>query len=372
MASTPSTSWTVPVSLVAPGNSAILGLPAMSYAIHIVALSCITISLIGSFAVLLHTFDIPVPAVVSCWTGGDFASRFSFYLALADLTWSIAHSCDHLQSPRILLWFFFGYHQLMHCSLSFYTYLRVVKSFRIELGAFDWRLQAFCFGGVGALIPVFWYIDGFGSTGYWCLAKAGTVGGGVVAMVVTGVSLLNAIGTTGSNFLIATKLEQVMRSVEMQQEQRTNAARAGVAVLRKVIVGPKQPSGSGGGQHSSSNGGGGGGSVSPNASATDGSWQNAVRISNEQRSLIASQCLVTLIRTASFVYIPLAISLFTSSMFMIKGYVEPASCLFVVFTANVSGFFNARAYFTNEALKMTIRVPNYRPEQLPVKIQRHF
>ncbi|ORZ32050.1 hypothetical protein BCR44DRAFT_1253758 [Catenaria anguillulae PL171] len=190
--------WAIPVSAIHPDLPADMGNRPMFFAIHIVALACISLSMLGSLSVLLHHLNYPVPKAVSRWTGGmfraygepagsdqvtvavkpsgrsgaaagnahhgtmggqsktvkagirrDFSSRFAFYLALADFLWSMAHSIDHLvllvsgrfpddatsMKLAIVVFVFFGGQQMMHFCLSLYTYIRVVRGVNFDLGA---------------------------------------------------------------------------------------------------------------------------------------------------------------------------------------------------------------------------------------------
>ncbi|ORZ33657.1 hypothetical protein BCR44DRAFT_1437885 [Catenaria anguillulae PL171] len=236
----------------------------------------------------------------------------------------------------------------MHACLSLYTYLRVVKNKRIELGSRDWRLQAVCFGSVILLVPIFLGLDGFGALGYWCLSNARTTGGTFLSFVIFAVALLNAVATAGSNFFIASKLEDAMRSIRKLETRQSAAG----TVLRKISSRQDGSTGGHGSPHQLTSGG------SSSASA----WQQAVQ---EQRALVASQCLTTLIRTASLVYIPLSISLFAVAVFQAAGYIEPLSSLAVVITANVSGFANSWAYMKNSMLKQSVKMISPPPNVAP-------
>jgi hypothetical protein len=172
-----SSHWLLNISEIKLGHSAVLGGNyTWFYIIHMVAVSLIVASL-TSCAI-----------VIGCIIKGcgkkktDFAERFPFYLAVADLLWGISHLIDHLfllathtypssHTLSVLLsiniWTFLGYQQLMHAGLALYTYVRVVRGRTLNLGRGEWRLHVICATIILISILVFLPLDSFGPSGFW-------------------------------------------------------------------------------------------------------------------------------------------------------------------------------------------------------------
>ncbi|KAI9223223.1 hypothetical protein BC828DRAFT_376474 [Blastocladiella britannica] len=393
--------WIISAPAVAEGATSILNdNVVMFYVIHLAALICIVFSVSASMLVLAHVYGLRVPdpinrALGGIFTGGqqqqqtkanggefglfakrtDLSARFAVYLALADTTWGFSHSIDHLylivngQNPshavaKVLgsvVWIFFGYHVLMHACLSLYTYLRVCKNTSVPFGAKDWKLHAACFGTVLVILPVLLAIQGIGNSGYWCLAQLGTPGGAFVFWLLAAVSGFTALATYESNRRVALKLSKSIVQLSGGIRQPSGAIllqpSSGMKVSQKSL--PKLPSAMMGGTDSSpggmperSNPGNASGQVlSSTASADGGENSHQQHQHHSERSLVASKCLTTLVRTAFLLYVPLTLACSAIAVCFSFNIMEPMCGLFLVVVANLSGFMNARAYFINERRK---------------------
>jgi len=51
--------------------------------------------------------------------------------------------------------------------LSGYMYLKVVRLKTLDLGKYEWKLQATVIGTVVSTALVFYFLGSFGSAGYW-------------------------------------------------------------------------------------------------------------------------------------------------------------------------------------------------------------
>ncbi|KAI9183841.1 hypothetical protein H9P43_002893 [Blastocladiella emersonii ATCC 22665] len=384
---TSSKQWLIPTSAVKAGASAVLGNEPMFYAVHLSACINGVASLLGCIAVLLHVAAVPVPRVVSVWTRGlfhpwgtdrtaakrvDFSARFSRYLAVADLIWHTSHLTDHAlllahkEYPEdslatglaLNLFVWFGWCQMLHCALSAYSYLKICRNVHLKFGRHDWRLHVVTFGSVVVLAIIFYVVNGFGSSAYWCLGNNQTFGGSMVSFMSSMVATTNAMATTIGNREIQKKVSQVSLSTK-STASRPTTYKAGTSSRASAQQPPASPDGS---VASSKRGmlapGGGGGATSSTGggtSSTGGTSSAHGDPSSDQRSYVAAQCLRTLVRTARLVYIPLAIGSLTGSLLIFIGIVEPITCFITATAANCSGWVNAYAYFHNELLKASLR-----------------
>ncbi|KAI9179851.1 hypothetical protein H9P43_005182 [Blastocladiella emersonii ATCC 22665] len=315
-----------------------------------------------------------------------------------------------------MMWIGFGYHQLMHACLSFITWLRVCRETKLDFGRFDWKLHSLCLGIVVAGAPILYYFRGFGLGGYWCVNDNRTVAGTVLTFMVTLVCATNALATTVCNSVVAKRLNEVSaatsakpatkappltgvlaRIINSRVMDSTTALKRGSVVSTSSATdsvsrrdssmtgcttapsstiprggdtmkrgsrsevgtgsGSGNATGSGSGNDSSSPAaaaGSAGPSPSPSAPSSPGpSRKHASK--GEKRSLVASLCLNNLIRTASFVYIPLTIAAVGVTTAQVLHLVDPLSCLFAGVFSTAAGWINAYAYFQNERLKLSMR-----------------
>jgi hypothetical protein len=201
--------WHHDISLIKPGNSAILGDNYWAfYGVHIIGMLVITVSTISSVVVILNILSH------RCTRNWDFSDRFPLYLAIADGLWGISNlTTDHIvllvtkvfppseiaTLLSINLGMFLGYckvlsislkrsyfysclktevqdcinascyryQQLMNSGLALYTYFKVVRHNQIDLGRGEWKLHLMCVAFIVSIMMIFIPLDGFGCTGYW-------------------------------------------------------------------------------------------------------------------------------------------------------------------------------------------------------------
>ncbi|KAI9179850.1 hypothetical protein H9P43_005181 [Blastocladiella emersonii ATCC 22665] len=419
--------------MVGEGKSAVLGHPVMFHAVHIAALLSIAASVIGSLGVIAHINRVTLPAPLSQRTGGlfaawgsapqkpkrlEFAARFAMYLAVVDAVWSTSHAIDHglLLFTRVLpsettgvflgmvVWVLFGYHQMMHACLSLFTWLRVCREVKLDLGRLDWKLHALCFGSIAATTPIIYFINGFGIGGFWCINNIKTDGGTVLLFMATTVSAINAVATHLCNRIIAERLKEVSdatsarpaakappltgflariiksrvmdssaalkRNSFVSNSSATDAAPRRDSSMTGYTTAPStMPRGGGGrgdvGAGSGDGSGSGHDGSAPGAAGSTGSAgaapappspSNKKASKGERRSLVASLCLNNLIRTASLVYIPLTfVAVIITATQQLFHVIEPVSAMFCGVFTTATGFINAYAYFQNERLKLSMR-----------------
>jgi len=140
----------------AHGELPLIGYPGvLFYAIHITAISSLSISIIFSFAVLSYLFCVDRRS----FHKRSIAERLVVYLALTDLSLSISHELDHSyiiimkSHPPDIPCGFFGFlmshfmtvQSLMVLFTALNAFMLVVKGRTIELGQRDWRLFATTF-----------------------------------------------------------------------------------------------------------------------------------------------------------------------------------------------------------------------------------
>ncbi|ORZ33656.1 hypothetical protein BCR44DRAFT_1486471 [Catenaria anguillulae PL171] len=247
------------------------------------------------------------------------------YIAFIDLFWCSARFADHvyhvatLRIPSLVasevigfvVHILFGYHQLLSTCLSLYAYARVVKEKPVKLGSFDWKLHVCSLGPSALVAVVFALIGGFGPNAFWSLANARTTSGVAVSFTAFFISLVNALVTTGCRFLISAKLDAALSAIASD--------------------------------------------VSSTDITTSSYSSSGVSRCEVQIGQVASACIANQTRVASWTYIPLALATYALAMFHAQGYIEPLASLCTTVCANVMGFANAYAYFTNESMKLELR-----------------
>ncbi|KAI9183832.1 hypothetical protein H9P43_002884 [Blastocladiella emersonii ATCC 22665] len=343
----------------------------------------------------------------------DLSARFAIYLAAADVIWHTSHLIDHALllihgvfpsksvaaglGTNLFLWY--GYTNLLHLALSAYSYLKIVRNKAIKFGKGDWMLHFGAFGSIAFLTIVIYVLDGFGLFAYWCLGNSESLMGLLLAPMAFMVAASNALCTTLGHRAIENKLTEAERAsssavgtasaksvtgsssfhttrsvlqstvytegtIERTSSTVSQLKMASLSMLRKASVTPAKPakpqqqdsagSASGNGGTSSGSGATSGTSSTTSTTSTN-AGASAANNSAASRSAVATQCLRNLVRTASFIYVPLAVGSFAATVFCFLGVVEPFTCFVVATSTNCAGWVNAYAYFKNELLKTSLR-----------------
>ena len=178
-------SWENTTVTMAPTAAAwdlpVFGYPGSTfYVIHILAIACLSISILTSSGVLLYLFLRP-SSHKAAFFKRPAGERLVVYLALCDLFFSTAHELDHIymlvttdHPPDVacIVFAFFVQAFILAQALlvfitAFNTMLLVVFNVKIGLGRHDWRLFALTLGiptvvGIaGAAVPF------IGQSGMW-------------------------------------------------------------------------------------------------------------------------------------------------------------------------------------------------------------
>ncbi|KAI9179848.1 hypothetical protein H9P43_005179 [Blastocladiella emersonii ATCC 22665] len=153
---------------------------------------------------------------------------------------------------------------------------------------------AFIYQQLISFAPVVVPLNGYGYTGYFCLWNIKTLGGAVVLMFGVALSLANAMATI-----------------------------VGLAQVRRAIA---------------------------SAASTIGKPAQF----EATRLQVASRCLVGMIRAASFLHLPRALTLVVIAGFHLNGYIEPVSVLASALFANSAGLVDAYVYIQNQRLKAQV------------------
>ena len=128
------------------------------YSLHIVALTCIFLSLISAILTLILSFRKSPKRAFFDWTKSE---RFVVYMAICDGAFNVAHSLDHLQIAitkthvypgalcrfyGVMLLEFITAQTLMVNFVAVNAFILMIFNKQLEFGRRDWRLLLWIFG----------------------------------------------------------------------------------------------------------------------------------------------------------------------------------------------------------------------------------
>ena len=151
---------TTPVPVLRDGyDLPVYGLDnGLFYSLHIVALTCIFLSLISAILTLILSFRKYPKRAFFDWTKSE---RFVVYMAICDGAFNVAHSLDHLQIAitkthvypgalcrfyGVMLLEFITAQTLMVNIVAVNAFILMIFNKQLEFGRRDWRLLLWIFG----------------------------------------------------------------------------------------------------------------------------------------------------------------------------------------------------------------------------------
>ncbi|TPX59195.1 hypothetical protein SpCBS45565_g07791 [Spizellomyces sp. 'palustris'] len=217
------------------------------YAIHSAAIFAISLSLMGC------TFVIGRSLYLRSFK--TLYERFPLYVAFADLMFAATHIGDHLQvvvtmhypSPTycrllgVLVALGWGYSMLVNASLAAQCWLRTVKHIHLDLGAYEWKLQALVLTFLTLLISVGLAIDAFGVGPYYIIFKTTSRAGiGIWIffgnVVVPAVASVSALAGYSTRKHIRKLLNELNSYVKDDASLRMSTHTADLRMLNFIIV----------------------------------------------------------------------------------------------------------------------------------------
>ncbi|TPX65453.1 hypothetical protein SpCBS45565_g05144 [Spizellomyces sp. 'palustris'] len=219
------------------------------YGLHILSLVCISASFIGSSFVIITS--------VRARRYKTLNDRLPIYISTADLAFAAVHCVDHIiviinkRYPSagtcrflgVLLILGWGYQITINGALAAQCWLKIVRRWKLPLGAYEWKLHALVMSIVISLVVIGLGIDAFGPASYIICFKIENHTGRAMWMLTVVFLLITAVTILFSSHSIRRQIQAVIGDVtkytiEDLQDNRTH--QADVRMLNFAIIGSVQ------------------------------------------------------------------------------------------------------------------------------------